>query len=197
MEGVALGHDSTVWDLAFDTSGERLASVSDDGTLKVWDAHLQDSGEPHFKLLATLQGDHTRSVYALSWSSQGAIATACGASPQLYDGAYVQPQCCGGQKPAMRMRRQHNCALFTARLTRGIAHVPAHAASGLHTTPAASIAPKADCRTAYCCVTLSHLSTSATNRVRGAQGTMAFVSLTARREHGSCKPRWQRRIHKM
>lgn len=80
MEGVALGHDSTVWDIAFNVSGELLASVGDEGALKIWDAHLKKGGEPHFKLLATLQGQHTRSVYAVSWSTQGVIATACGAS---------------------------------------------------------------------------------------------------------------------
>lgn len=30
------GHESTVWSVAFDRSGERLASCSDDKTVRIW-----------------------------------------------------------------------------------------------------------------------------------------------------------------
>jgi WD40 repeat protein len=66
-----------VWDVAFDAAGERLASVSDDRTLKLWRCEYKD-GEPLFKLAATLSGMHRRSVFGVSWSAAGALATACG-----------------------------------------------------------------------------------------------------------------------
>ena len=77
LEGVALGHDSTVWDVAFDPTGKLMASVSDDQCVKVWRCEFKD-GEPFFRLDATLSGYHNRSIFGMSWSSTGAIATACG-----------------------------------------------------------------------------------------------------------------------
>lgn len=44
------GHESTVWSLAFDPSGQRLASCSDDRTVRVWRQYLpgneQGEGPP-------------------------------------------------------------------------------------------------------------------------------------------------------
>ena len=40
--GPEVGHSSTVWDLAFDPAGSRMASVSDDRTLKVWSCRKED-----------------------------------------------------------------------------------------------------------------------------------------------------------
>jgi cytosolic iron-sulfur protein assembly protein CIAO1 len=77
LEGVALGHDSTVWDIAFNPTGTLLASVSDDRCIKLWRCEHKD-GEPFFKLDATLYGHHDRSVFGVSWSASGALATACG-----------------------------------------------------------------------------------------------------------------------
>lgn len=34
------GHESTVWSLAFDPSGQRLASCSDDRTVRIWRQYL-------------------------------------------------------------------------------------------------------------------------------------------------------------
>lgn len=34
------GHESTVWSLAFDPSGQRLASCSDDRTVRIWHQYL-------------------------------------------------------------------------------------------------------------------------------------------------------------
>jgi WD40 repeat protein len=78
LEGIALGHESTVWDIAFTADGKYMASVSDDRAVKVWRCEYQN-GEPLFKLDATLTGYHARSIFGVSWSSSGALATACGA----------------------------------------------------------------------------------------------------------------------
>jgi WD40 repeat protein len=79
LEGVALGHESTVWDIAFNASGDLFASASADSSLKIWSAQFKDTGEPLFRLSVTLSGYHRRPIYGISWSSEGAIATACGA----------------------------------------------------------------------------------------------------------------------
>lgn len=39
------GHTSTVWSLSFDANGERLASCSDDRTVKIWKEFPNESGE--------------------------------------------------------------------------------------------------------------------------------------------------------
>lgn len=80
-------HDSTVWSLAFDKSGSRLASVSDDKTVKIWKEYKpgneQDvptvDGDAAWKLTATLTGYHTRTIYDVDWCKKtGALVTACG-----------------------------------------------------------------------------------------------------------------------
>lgn len=75
------GHTSTVWDLAFDptTDGSRFASCSDDRTVKLWkiEKPVNLGEEPKCSILATLTGYHTRTIYAVDWSSKGYLATAC------------------------------------------------------------------------------------------------------------------------
>lgn len=39
------GHESTVWSLAFDRSGERLASCSDDKTVRIWQQYKPGNEE--------------------------------------------------------------------------------------------------------------------------------------------------------
>lgn len=39
------GHTSTVWSLCFDVTGQRLASCSDDRTVKIWKEYPSESGE--------------------------------------------------------------------------------------------------------------------------------------------------------
>ena len=65
--------------LPFDSTGKLMASVSDDQCIKVWRCESKD-GEPFFRLDATLSRYHNRSIFGMSWSSTGAIATACGMS---------------------------------------------------------------------------------------------------------------------
>lgn len=58
------GHTSTVWKCAFDGTGDRLCSVSDDLTLKVWQAYkpgnalgIKTNGlDPKWSCVATLSG---------------------------------------------------------------------------------------------------------------------------------------------
>lgn len=39
------GHTSTVWSLCFDTEGKRMASCSDDRTVKIWKEYPSESGQ--------------------------------------------------------------------------------------------------------------------------------------------------------
>lgn len=80
-------HDSTVWSLAFDSTGSRLATCSDDLTVKIWKEYAVGNAEgiptpdnePTWKCICTLTGYHTRTIYDISWCHKtGLIATACG-----------------------------------------------------------------------------------------------------------------------
>lgn len=80
-------HTSTVWSIAFDSTGKRLASCSDDRTVKIWQEYLPGNEEgiecpdndPVWKCVCTLDGFHSRAIYDISWNHQnGLIATACG-----------------------------------------------------------------------------------------------------------------------
>lgn len=80
-------HESTVWSLSFDHTGTRLATCSDDQTVKIWKEYLPNNpegiptpdNEPVWKCVCTLSGYHTRTVYDVAWCHQTQlIATACG-----------------------------------------------------------------------------------------------------------------------
>ena len=47
LAGPGLGHSSTVWGVAFDASGQRMVSCSDDQTLKIWACHFDNPGRLH------------------------------------------------------------------------------------------------------------------------------------------------------
>jgi WD40 repeat protein len=71
------GHESTVWSIAFDQQGSRLASASDDKTVKIWKS--QDEDLSSWKCLITLSGYHDRSIFDVSWSrNTGLLAAASG-----------------------------------------------------------------------------------------------------------------------
>lgn len=78
LEGVRMGHDSTVWALAFSASGSHLASVSEDQSLRVWQCDDRD-GEPFYRFVCAVQGEHSRAVYSVSWGDDNLIATGSGA----------------------------------------------------------------------------------------------------------------------
>ena len=75
LAGTLRSHDSTVWSLAFDASGERLASCSDDKTVKIWREFQPGNeygiptpdNEPVWKCICTIAGYHSRTVYDVSW----------------------------------------------------------------------------------------------------------------------------------
>ncbi len=48
--GPGIGHESTVWGVAFERSGARAVSCSDDCTLRVW-ACAERDGEAWWRLL--------------------------------------------------------------------------------------------------------------------------------------------------
>ncbi|KAG1681802.1 putative cytosolic iron-sulfur protein assembly protein CIAO1 [Nymphon striatum] len=79
-------HESTVWSICFDKSGTRLASCSDDQTVKIWQEYLPGNKEgiatvdnnPAWKCVCTISGFHKRAIYDISWCPlTGIIATAC------------------------------------------------------------------------------------------------------------------------
>ncbi|XP_033125614.1 probable cytosolic iron-sulfur protein assembly protein CIAO1 homolog [Anneissia japonica] len=81
------GHESTVWSISFDASGERLASCSDDRTVKIWRQYepnnqqgiLTDGNYPAWKCVCTLSGYHSRPIYSIHWCNlTGLLATASG-----------------------------------------------------------------------------------------------------------------------
>lgn len=42
------GHTSTVWSLTFDAAGVRMASCSDDRTVKIWKEYTDESAQGEF-----------------------------------------------------------------------------------------------------------------------------------------------------
>ena len=62
-------HRSTVWGAAFDASGNRFVSASDDGCIAVWTLSpaAAPGGDPKYRLSCTLSGYHRRTVYSVDW----------------------------------------------------------------------------------------------------------------------------------
>ena len=80
-------HESTVWKVCFDKSGSRLASVSDDKTVKIWQEYfpgnkegIQTAGnESTWKCVCTISGYHNRSIFDIDWSYlNDRLVTGCG-----------------------------------------------------------------------------------------------------------------------
>lgn len=86
ISGTLRSHESTVWSLDFDASGKRLASCSDDQTVKVWQQYEPNNefgiatpdNEAVWKCVCTIAGYHTRTIHDISWCHQtDLIATGC------------------------------------------------------------------------------------------------------------------------
>jgi len=89
MSKGALSHVVNIYQLYFVSClflGSRLASCSDDGTVKIWQVYLPGNqegiatpdGTPVWKCVSTIAGMHSRCVYDVAWCHQtGLIATAC------------------------------------------------------------------------------------------------------------------------
>ncbi|KAG7178210.1 cytosolic iron-sulfur protein assembly protein CIAO1-like [Homarus americanus] len=80
------GHESTVWGLAFDASGHRLASCSDDGTVKIWQEYHPGNEEGITHQITSLYGNvcvHYLGITVVQYMTligaiSGAIVTSCG-----------------------------------------------------------------------------------------------------------------------
>ncbi|KAJ4809543.1 Transducin/WD40 repeat-like superfamily protein [Rhynchospora pubera] len=77
------GHASTVWSVAFNSSGDRMVTSSDDLTLKIWDtssaiSQTDTEGFASWRHLCTLSGYHGRTIFSAHWSSEGIIASGAG-----------------------------------------------------------------------------------------------------------------------
>jgi WD40 repeat protein len=69
------GHTSSVWGVSFAPDGARMASVSDDASLRFWAAA---AGAP-LRFQGVVADAHARAIFAVDWSPDGAhIATAGG-----------------------------------------------------------------------------------------------------------------------
>ncbi|XP_063902020.1 probable cytosolic iron-sulfur protein assembly protein CIAO1 homolog [Zophobas morio] len=63
------GHQSTVWEVSFNSKGNKMVSCSEDGNLKVWTSVSNASlRKPSYSCTATVAGLHTRVVYSLTWN---------------------------------------------------------------------------------------------------------------------------------
>jgi WD40 repeat protein len=60
------GHESTVWDISFDRSGNRLASASDDRDVRIWGREGNE-----WRCSAVISGVHQRAVYSVAFSCVG------------------------------------------------------------------------------------------------------------------------------
>lgn len=79
------GHESTVWAIDFDPSGNHLVSASADQTLKIWRRYAPGNatgimtprrGEAVWKCVATVKDQHERCIYSVSWSKvHGTVAS--------------------------------------------------------------------------------------------------------------------------
>merc|ERR1711985_98165 len=63
--------------------GSEFASCSDDKTIKIWSQNFpaESNSQPfvqHWCSSGSIDGYHTRSIFALDWSRDGIIATGCG-----------------------------------------------------------------------------------------------------------------------
>ena len=77
------GHNSTVWGIDFNSTGQHIVSCSDDKTLKFWSREPNASGkkdkETKFCASAAISDNHSRPIYDVSWSKvSDLVATACG-----------------------------------------------------------------------------------------------------------------------
>ncbi|CAA6668500.1 unnamed protein product [Spirodela intermedia] len=79
LEESSGGHTSTVWALSFNSNGDKMATCSDDLTLKIWDTsgsfQIIDNGHSPWRHICTLSGYHHRTLFSVDWSREGIIAT--------------------------------------------------------------------------------------------------------------------------
>lgn len=70
-----------MWSAAFSRDGSRMATCSDDATLRLWECRFaRGFREPSWRLQATLSGHHEMTIYSVDWSADGLLATGEGAA---------------------------------------------------------------------------------------------------------------------
>jgi len=73
-------HASTVWSFAFDQSGQRMATASDDSTIRFWrDSSAASPTTVKYEEHGVLRGFHTRAILSVDWL-QGADVIASAVS---------------------------------------------------------------------------------------------------------------------
>lgn len=86
------GHDSTVWAIDFSPDGDQLVSASADQTLKIWKRFMPGNavgiitprrGEPVWKCVGTVAGQHERCIYSVSWSKVHGWIASVGADNKI------------------------------------------------------------------------------------------------------------------
>eukprot|EP00667_Euglena_gracilis_P019294 EG_transcript_20648 len=70
------GHEDRVWCADWHPHGDMIASCSGDRTVRVW-RRFDSAGDSSWVLVATLSGDHQRTVRSVAWSPDGQLL-ACG-----------------------------------------------------------------------------------------------------------------------
>jgi len=87
------GHESTVWSLSWSRDGKRIASCSDDQTVRVWQRFESDGystvcnakdDEAVWKNVCTLSGYHKRPVYSVDWNKQNELIATAGGDNSIY-----------------------------------------------------------------------------------------------------------------
>ena len=76
-------HSSTVWSFAMDESGHRMATASDDTTIRFWrDAAATSSTKCNYQEEGVLRGFHSRAIYSIDWMrGRDILASAVSPSP--------------------------------------------------------------------------------------------------------------------